>query len=393
MKKGKQNKFIKLFFALALVFLVILSGCGGGGDPTVTQYTLEIGNVIGQGQVNPAPGNYTRDENASVDLTVTPANDWQFKEWVGNNGNDVIEETTDDVEVNDEVEVEDVDKIDIDFSEKISFEDDLVIISGTTNFEDGTILNYEIENLDNIDDYIEGTIEVVNSEFKEEIDISNFSDGEILAWLGFSPYNQNEEIQEVYGEEGEHLASEISVQKKFIKETPVELSGQGDTATEDFFLRSGLAVLDFEHAGSRNIIVELLDESGNRVELMINEIGSYQGKTLADIPRSGEYILNIQADGSWNAEISQAMPSEIPKAPETFTGTGDDVFFVELEAGRSHFEFEHDGQSNFIVQAEGQVLLVNEIGAYEGSTAQNVQDSGPYIISVNADGNWSVSIE
>nr|WP_257132415.1 hypothetical protein [Bacillus thuringiensis] len=40
-----------------------------------------------------------------------------------------------------------------------------------------------------------------------------------------------------------------------------------------------------------------------------------------------------------------------------------------------------------------QNLLVNQIGAYEGSSSHVFKDTGMYSFEVKADGDWSITIE
>ena len=62
--------------------------------------------------------------------------------------------------------------------------------------------------------------------------------------------------------------------------------------------------------------------------------------------------------------------------------------------GASRLTAIHDGTSNFaIVEETGKAfsmgLLVNEIGPYSGTVALS---SGPSVISVSADGNWTLTV-
>lgn len=79
--------------------------------------------------------------------------------------------------------------------------------------------------------------------------------------------------------------------------------------------------------------------------------------------------------------------------PVTIEGRGDDVVFIELESGLKHFSLSHDGDRNFIILINGRSLLVNEIGTYEGSTTETVQDNGVYAFAITADGTWRISVE
>ena len=82
--------------------------------------------------------------------------------------------------------------------------------------------------------------------------------------------------------------------------SPVTLTGEGKKATEVFELEKGLWVVEFEHDGSSNFIVMLLDGDGDTVEYLANEIGSFEGSLAIKIDKSAAYLLDIDADGSWS---------------------------------------------------------------------------------------------
>jgi len=92
-------------------------------------------------------------------------------------------------------------------------------------------------------------------------------------------------------------------------------------------------------------------------------------------------------------------PPPLPEPdPITFSGIGDHATAVfQLTSGLAKFEFTHHGSSNFIVwlynSTTGAVaaLLVNEIGAYSGTTAEGLE-SGTYLLNIRADGAWTARI-
>lgn len=57
------------------------------------------------------------------------------------------------------------------------------------------------------------------------------------------------------------------------------------------------------HDGSSNFIVWLMDDQGNKVELLANEIGSFDGSTAISITTPGTYLLDVDSDGNWKASI------------------------------------------------------------------------------------------
>jgi len=187
-------------------------------------------------------------------------------------------------------------------------------------------------------------------------------------------------------------AKKAEAQKEF-EASKIKVSGKGDTATNGIKLKSGFAIFEGSHVGSSNFAVKLQDESGNDLELLVNTIGNYKGKTFAEIPSNGTYYLNVNADGNWNFTIYQKPPVDIPNAPTTLKGNGDDVVFFNTKSGNYKFSFTHQGQSNFAVKLNGSGLMVNEIGNYNGSMRQKLSTDGTYLLQIIADGSWMVKIE
>jgi hypothetical protein len=68
---------------------------------------------------------------------------------------------------------------------------------------------------------------------------------------------------------------------------------------------------------------------------------------------------------------------------------------VAIDGGLTVVEATHDGESNFQVyfvdDSDYDSVLVNEIGAYEGETAE-LLDAGDYQLDVEADGDWSIDV-
>lgn len=188
------------------------------------------------------------------------------------------------------------------------------------------------------------------------------------------------------------VAKKAEAQKAF-ETSKIKVNGRGDTASNGIKLKSGFAIFDGTHTGSSNFAVKLQDDNGNDLDLLVNTIGNYKGKTFAEIPVDGTYYLNINADGNWNFAIYQKPPVDIPDAPTTLQGTGDDVVFFNSSSGNYKFSFTHQGQSNFAVKLNGSGLMVNEIGNYNGSMRQKLSTDGIYLLQITADGKWIAKIE
>jgi len=192
---------------------------------------------------------------------------------------------------------------------------------------------------------------------------------------------------------------------------PIVLEGTGVKATNTFILEKGLSIFYMTHDGHSNFAIWLYDaESGERVELLVNEIGPYSGAAIVGVTGElmqaspGKHLLDITADGNWKVVIEQPRHKTAPQIPQTFTGKGDSVSSpFTLEKGTVKFEMTHDGYSNFamwLYDSEGRRvdLLVNEIGTFEGSKVVGVTGQilgaspGIHYLDITADGNWKVVI-
>jgi hypothetical protein len=131
--------------------------------------------------------------------------------------------------------------------------------------------------------------------------------------------------QQTQSEQGEDQ------QNKVITETPstdspkltsaqqgklvVSLKGTGSQTSKPFSLNAGPATFDIVLAwdkfdanlskGEGNFSVELLDESGKKVDLIIATIGHFDGSRTIDVPKAGKYTLKINAPGRWIIDVKQ----------------------------------------------------------------------------------------
>jgi len=180
---------------------------------------------------------------------------------------------------------------------------------------------------------------------------------------------------------------------------PIELSGDGQVATDPFDLESGLTIFTMSYQGERNFIVKLLDEDGTPVGGAIaNKVGSFQGSNAAQIKAAGQHLLDVKASGPWTITIEQPRPSS---APETrgFSGDGTTITdFFQLSGGLTKFNLAHQGSRNFIVNLldrNGARVgnLTNEVGSFDGSKAVRVPEDGVYLLQVDANGPWTIQVE
>ena len=172
----------------------------------------------------------------------------------------------------------------------------------------------------------------------------------------------------------------------------ITLTGSGDTIVNvDKPDLPAIARISTTQSGG-NFAVISYDSSGNRIALLVNEIGSYSGirpiDFLADEHTSR---FEVKADGSWRIEILPLSSARSLSVPGKVSGTGADVILLHGSTP-DVAQMSHSGDSNFVVIAHcasGRDLLVNEIGSYSGSV---IVRGDAMILEIMADGDWSVDI-
>jgi len=164
------------------------------------------------------------------------------------------------------------------------------------------------------------------------------------------------------------------------------VNGRGDDVVSDIAVGDGVYRVHFTHSGRRNFIVKAYDASNSK-DLLINEIGSYDGYVL--LAGNSPYAFEIEADGSWSFTVERLDNI----ADTSFVGKGDYVTGIaSISSGT--WTFTHDGKSNFVVRiytTKGRDLLVNEIGNYSGKKIVTIPTGSNAFFEINADGNWSIS--
>jgi hypothetical protein len=90
--------------------------------------------------------------------------------------------------------------------------------------------------------------------------------------------------------------------------------------------------------------------------------------------------------------------SYVPFEKIVVSGTGDrSTEYIELKEGPIEFHMLHTGDSNFIIQLldfDGEIVefLANEIGVYSGEKVIRIDETGDYLFTVNANGQWEIII-
>jgi len=110
-----------------------------------------------------------------------------------------------------------------------------------------------------------------------------------------------------------------------------------------------------------------------------------------------------RAAGSYSSTPPPAPPPvEAKPAVESaldFSGTGaTGTQLFTLNPGLVQAAYSHSGEGSFAIwlidgQGNNVELIVNEIGSVSGSKAFGIDRAGQYILSIDADGPWTVSLK
>lgn len=87
--------------------------------------------------------------------------------------------------------------------------------------------------------------------------------------------------------------------------TPTVLQGQGDHVLQFTSPNPGLAIFDIECAepAERQCSVWLLDEQGNKLDLLANDLTPYSGQKSAQL-QPVPYVIEVTAPGPWSINIT-----------------------------------------------------------------------------------------
>jgi hypothetical protein len=85
---------------------------------------------------------------------------------------------------------------------------------------------------------------------------------------------------------------------------PTTARGRGHTVAGPFQAAGAGVRFGLRHRGESNFIVDVLDGDGQDIGNLSNEIGTFEGSTVGEVPE-GVFWLNVQADGSWTITMRE----------------------------------------------------------------------------------------
>jgi hypothetical protein len=210
-----------------------------------------------------------------------------------------------------------------------------------------------------------------------------------------SANNPSSSVSAIQGNKSAENSNQSQVKNAIPEQPTITKTGTGDAVVDIPESNENYRFIKFSHNGQSNFAVTSYDKSGNRGDLLVNTIGGYSGTRMI---RYGTSIgrLEIKADGQWTVQMDGIKPGIIPviNTPGSLSGAGDAVVAITCcSPAPDKATFSNSGDSNFAVIAFGSIirqnLLVNEIGAYQGTVLlpNNVE-----FLEITSNGNWTVNV-
>jgi hypothetical protein len=168
-------------------------------------------------------------------------------------------------------------------------------------------------------------------------------------------------------------------------------TGSGDQVV-DVEKWDGPALVRITHSGGGNFAVWNYGPNNERIDLLVNTIGSYAGTLPLDwLDNEDTVRFQVTAGGTWEIHIDPFETMRRENVPGRVDGVGDDV--VLLDGTPDVISVEADKASgNFAIWAwgtDGRDLIVNEIAPYTGKV---LAPGGTRILVITAEKEWTLAI-
>lgn len=176
------------------------------------------------------------------------------------------------------------------------------------------------------------------------------------------------------------------------KKDPIILTGSGSDVV-DFEKWDGAALLHVISADTGYFGIWNYDDSGNKIDTLINTIAPYDGYKLIDYSGENSSRFEIDADGEWEIRILEISDTTLRKAsvPGKYTGKGDDVIYLTGKADTAVFDCQTEGYFGvWSFSNTNRNLLINEIAPFNGKV---IIGKDVIILEIQAPGEWTVEFK
>jgi hypothetical protein len=178
-----------------------------------------------------------------------------------------------------------------------------------------------------------------------------------------------------------------------------QLTGTGETITENFGLEAGLVLFEFSHAANTPFAFFLLDQESNHLTMPANHLHGVAGMGVYRVREDGDYQLHAIAEDAWTIAVTPldaALLTQGATPLEAMQGTDSTVSLpTRLEAGTYEWQWSHTGELAFEIMVldvagKERIVVLESTGVGEGTATFTVPESNLYLVYVFADGDWTV---
>lgn len=171
---------------------------------------------------------------------------------------------------------------------------------------------------------------------------------------------------------------------------PIVLTGSGDSVV-GFEKWKGPALAHIVYTGSGNFVVWNYGPDGEKIDLLVNTIGQYEGTRPLDFMDDDTVRFEVESSGQWKIEVLPLDHIRVEEVPGIIEGIGDDVVAL---IGKEPDLLKVDAssaRSNFVIwgYGKGVDLLVNEVAPYSGTV---VVSRDTFILVIEAEGPWTIEV-
>lgn len=172
--------------------------------------------------------------------------------------------------------------------------------------------------------------------------------------------------------------------------------GVGPQTTDRIAIQRPAVFIAAEHEGSGYFAIRLLNDEGERVSILANSRGQYDGQVARHL-KPGAYFLDIAADGQWNVGVKRFVPLERGSTPSVSKSHAWPWVFGPFQSpGAIQVQFEGKTRTNYRVwklanDASRQDLLFDEPGPTGRLSALFSGDS-VFFVAIESHGEWDVTI-
>ena len=173
---------------------------------------------------------------------------------------------------------------------------------------------------------------------------------------------------------------------------PVTFTGSGDSIV-DFYNHFEIAIVHITgNAASRFFAVINYDDSGNKIDVLVNTTDPYDGIRPLDFGENRTVRFEVQAIGDWKIEVLPFSMAHTLNVPGVITGNGDDV--ILLASGTPDLATVKGNEASrffaVIGYGHGKDVLVNTTEPYQGTV---ILKPDTLVLEVQANGKWSIDLK